>query len=298
MTRKILLFILCLMMAATLAGCGEDVWEDDYQQNNEDRDIGVYADTAGEQDDESDSGRAADSREILSVENFAARLEAEYSILLEDEDGVLSGAAGQMLMGEIDKGFKLFSSGFIRKMTDFYSEYDSQFILRIKQAPYNGDQGIAEWEDDITIILYYDSDPELNGVTVPVMVHEFGHAAHFIVEEYIGEAQSESDMKAFNGDFSYDKDHYDELWDEEIHGAVFAYDYGMSDYYEDIATVFEMLAEEPEKMHSRLIDTRNEPLFLKTSYIRGIMYQYISNECYAIFEPLYHAEEYWRQPAA
>jgi len=61
----------------------------------------------------------------------------------------------------------------------------------------------------------------------------------------------------------------------------------MYDYYEDIATIFQYLIQRADDMDWRLSNKANEPLRNKTEYLRDVIYEYISDECWIIFEPLY-----------
>jgi len=226
-----------------------------------------------------------------SPEAFIESIWNNFGIVLQDGEDFFSSDEGIGYMEEIEHVLFLFSPEFMEKMTDYFrSEHRAKYFLRL--GGQNDDQyGLAEWRKNIIVSVFYDKNPEFCGITAPVLAHEIGHTIHYLVEEYIGEKKSEADMRAFNGDFDYVEDRYDRVWREKIHGTTFAYDYGMHCYYEDIATIFELLVEDPAEMTARLSDPLNEPLFLKTQYIREITYEYISDECYLIFMPLYEAEE-------
>ena len=292
-----MVFLLC---AAVLSGCFFDFYDDyydarsDYPQNsappeNRQNSLPVMPGS-------SDSG-VSFALDKSSADVFIEDIDAIYSISLIDSDGLLSSSQGSRLMDEIERGLSLFSPGFIRKMVAFYAEYGSVFFMVLENAAEDGDYGVADWDGDITIYLYYNLFDELNGITAAVLAHEFTHAAHYIIEEYIGEEQSERDMMSFNGDFFYSEDDYDYLWNERLHSATFAYDYGMANYYDDMAAIVELLVERPEEMAARHSDHQNEPLYLKTRYIRDAMYMYISDECRAVFAPLYYADEVLEQAA-
>ncbi|MCL2636856.1 MAG: hypothetical protein FWD48_00655 [Oscillospiraceae bacterium] len=226
-----------------------------------------------------------------SPEAFAESVWEHYSIILQDRDDLFNTDEGLDYMQEIEHALMLFSPAFMRALADiFHKEHRATYIIRVDG--HNDDQyGIAVWNSNIIVTVYSDNDPALCGITAPVLAHEIGHTIHYLIEEYISEEQSERDMEAFNGEFEYVGDRYDRVWREKLHGTTFAYDYGMSSYYEDIATIFELLVEDPADMTKRLSDTYSEPLLLKTQYIREMTYKYVSDECYLIFMPLYEAEE-------
>ena len=214
-----------------------------------------------------------------------------YGVILQDREKFLYTGRGAEYMQEIEHALMLFSPTFMRRLTEHYHrEYRATYMINIEG--HNDDYyGIAVWQTNVVVTLHFDEDIESCGITAPVLAHEIGHTIHFLFEEYTGVEQSELDMMAFNGDFFYVGDDYDVVWREKLHETTFAYDYGMHCYYEDVATIFELLAEDPREMTARLSDPWNEPLLLKTQYIREMTYKYISDECWLIFMPLYEAEE-------
>ena len=235
--------------------------------------------------------------DMSSADAFIADVKSAYNIELSDNAGYLSGSDGADLMRELDHALSLFTPTFITHLVAEYEDYGSRFFLDLK-GPSSTEFGITEWDRNLTITLHYDSDPEENGITAAVLAHELAHSIHFIIEEYIGEARSESELRYFNGVFDYVEDDYDRIWDSDVHGFVFAYDYGMYDYYEDFATVLEMLVAFPDEMQERFSDSQHEALLKKTIYLREIMYYYISNTCFPVFSPLYEAEALWDARAA
>ncbi|MCL2031536.1 MAG: type III secretion system effector protein [Oscillospiraceae bacterium] len=223
--------------------------------------------------------------DMSSSEAFIRDAAEKYSITLTDGNGYLSGPEGRGMMEEIDRGLALFSPAFIQTLASAYADYGARFILQLDR-PSREEYGYIEWDGDLTISLRYDRDPEYNGITASVLAHELGHAVHYIVEEAIGEQRSEREIGAFNGRFSYAGNRYARVWNASTHGTTFAYDYSLYDYYEDVATIFELLVREPGEMRARLSDPRNKPLRDKTEYIRDMTYRHISPECAAVFAPL------------
>jgi len=235
--------------------------------------------------------------DMSSAEAFIADLSETYDVVLLDATDYLSGPDGYMLMQELNHTFSLFSPPFFRALVAEYREYDSAFSLILGEEN-STEFGLTNWDGDLTITLYYSRDPDENGVTAAVLAHELAHAVHFIIEEHIGETRSMFGMRRFNYVYDYVEDDFEDLWDPDVHGFYFAYSYGMYDYYEDIATVIEMLVGHPGDMLERLSDKQHEALLLKTAYVRDIIYSHISDECFAVFAPLYEAEEYWSLHAA
>jgi hypothetical protein len=217
-------------------------------------------------------------------DDFIGYVWLTYAITLTDSYGLLSGPGGEWIMEELRRCLRLYSPGFLQALVSMYAEYGSGFHIRL-DSPSDDEYGSVEWDGDLTIYLRYDSNPEENGVTAATLSHELGHAIHFIVEEIVGEEQIENALREINRDFAYVGGRYYEIWTEQLHGAAFAYDYGMTDHYEDVATIFEMLADDPEGMHARLNDPANEALRQKTNYIRYLT-SYVSYGCEELFAPL------------
>jgi len=226
--------------------------------------------------------------DMSSSAAFIADVMYVYEITLLDKAGFLSGEDGDFLMGEICHALSLFSPEFIRALVAEYREHRANFIIKL-DVPSRTEFGITEWQRNLTITLHYDKEPDENGITAGVLAHEMAHAVHFIIEEYIGEERSELELRAFNGDFDYVGRNYESVWNPDIHGFYFAYDYSMADYYEDFATIVEMLIADPEEMLARFNDAQHEALILKTIYLRDIIYSYLSDACSDVFTPLYDA---------
>jgi hypothetical protein len=236
-------------------------------------------------DSSPDPGPQTDgSLDMSSAEAFIDDVSAIYGIILTDEHELLSGPEGGWLMEEIGRCLILFSPGFITRLVSMYAGHESGFYIRL-DSPSDDEFGSIVWDDDLIIYLRYDSNPDENGVTAATLAHELGHAIHFMAEEIVGEEQIENEMKALNGDFEYAGDRHHTLWDERIHRTAFAYNYGMFDHYEDIATIVELLADDPEDMRARLNDPENGILRRKTEYIRYLT-SYITADIGALFAPL------------
>jgi hypothetical protein len=306
--KKAVSFLLCFVFAFTATSCSflEDVIHEVNRELAASLNLELISDIKEREEKEEEKieelretgrERAQESKPLLSTLDksspsaFIDSVWEQYMVILQDSDKLLYTEKGLEYKQEIERALLLFSPAFMKTLVNIYhKEYRATYILRL--GGHNDEQyGTAEWFNNIIITLYLDNDPVFCGINAAVLAHEIGHTIHYLFEEYIGEEQSERDMKEFNGDFFYVGDRYDRVWRYELHGTTFAYDYSLYCYYEDIATIFELLAEDPEGMTQRLSDPRNEPLFLKTQYIREMTYKYISDECYLIFMPLYEAEE-------
>ena len=233
--------------------------------------------------------------DMSSASAFISDVYSKYGIMISDRHRYLSGPDGENMMRELGGALYAFTPTFIRVLVAEYKEYGGAFTIRLETYS-STEYGTTLWDRDLTITLHYDSDPVECGITTAVLAHELAHAVHFIIEEYIGEAQSLKELRAFNGSFEYVGEYYDDVWDPAIHSSYFAYDYGMSDHYEDFATIIEMLAGFPEEMLDRLSDGQNDPLIQKTMYLREIMYHYIAET--DVFASLYEAERYLNIQAA
>ena len=100
-----------------------------------------------------------------------------------------------------------------------------------------------------------------NGITVETIAHELGHAFHDALEYHYGMDELRETWERLNAGY-----------DMAVNGTpalprFFSYEYGMTDYYEDVATVFENLAAYPSVTQARpLVQTDCEPLYLKAKF--------------------------------
>ncbi|MCL2633240.1 MAG: hypothetical protein FWD34_01865 [Oscillospiraceae bacterium] len=224
-----------------------------------------------------------------SPEAFIEDVREVYDIRLRDAFGYLSGTGGERMMDEIELGLGVFSPDFIKSMTAMYEKRLMYFIIILDQ-PSDIYAGTMEWKEDLVITLHYNRMAYLNGITAQTLAHEIAHAITFIIQETkIGYIRLENDMNSINRGMNYVGNSYHSLWDRHKHSTTFAYSYGMSNFYEDIATIFEYLVYQPHDMEARLGNTNNEPLYQKVEYIMKMTYQYISDDCRMVFEPFENA---------
>jgi hypothetical protein len=229
----------------------------------------------------------------VSAEAFIQHINATYHVTLEDPHGYLSGRDGAFHIGELDRALTLFSPAFLQSLVARYARYGARFTIRL-EPPSQTDAASIEWDRDLLIVLHYDRNPALNGITAGVLAHELGHAIHYLAEEN-GSWDIQSDLEAINAPHQYAGSRYARTWRSD--GGLnmfFAYSYGLFNHYEDIATIFELLVDDPEGMRARLADPRNAALRRKTEYIRDMAFYHISDACFAVFAPL---DEVRRAPA-
>ncbi|MCL2698354.1 MAG: M64 family metallopeptidase, partial [Oscillospiraceae bacterium] len=148
---------------------------------------------------------------MSSPEAFIDSVWNIFGVVLQDNEELLYSEKGLDYMREIEHALWLFSPAFMRRLTDtFHKEHRATYIIRL--GGHNDDQyGIAEWFNNIIITVFLDNDPAFCGITAPVLAHEIGHTIHYLIEEYIGEEQSELDMMVLNGEFEYAGDRYDRV---------------------------------------------------------------------------------------
>ncbi|MDR2531997.1 MAG: hypothetical protein LBC82_04065 [Oscillospiraceae bacterium] len=219
-----------------------------------------------------------------------------FIIVLTDDEDFLSEENSSDYMDEIEHALMLFSPEFMRTMVSYYHrEYSSTYFINI--SGYNEDlAGLAKrawypgFGGNVSVTLFFDSDAENCGITAPVLAHEIAHTVHYLIEDFTDAGQIEKEMQALNGDFIYVDVLFNAFWNEALHSTTFANEYGMHCHYEDIASIIGLLVGDPDGMAVRLSDPQNEPLFLKTQYIREMFYEYISDDCFLVFAPLYNAE--------
>ncbi|MCL2079962.1 MAG: hypothetical protein FWH17_09010 [Oscillospiraceae bacterium] len=218
----------------------------------------------------------------FASDSFITGIYDEYSIVIEDPEGCLNKANGAAAGEEITRCLKAFSADFIRDLVLRYKQYGSSFIIRLEPL-WDRNGGSARWTSDLVICLRFDENPSKSKATAGILAHELGHSVQFIINESYGRGSVEDGMTKLSRPYGYVGDSYNSEFKEELHGGVFACAYGMADVYEDIATIFELLVQDSEKMRSRLSNPENVPLRDKVLYIRDLTYQFVSDKCAALF---------------
>jgi hypothetical protein len=300
--KRFFCIILCVVLLTSVAACADNVWDLiddaidqlllDLTTSPDVADPPLSESPAPDQNPVYDPGPThgthSGALDMSSAEAFIDDVSSIYDITLIDGYDLLSGSEGSRIMEEIEFCLMLFSPGFLQRLVYLYAGHGSGFFIRL-EGPSDYEFGSIEWDDDLVIFLRYDDNPDENGVNAATLAHELGHAVHFIVEEIVGEEQIENDLRSVNGDFTYAGDRYHSVWDEAAHITVFAYNYGMFDHYEDIATIFEMLAGDPGGMSTRLNDPESGILRQKTEYIRELALV-VSEDTGGLFDPLEREE--------
>lgn len=192
-------------------------------------------------------------------------LERKYGFSVNDPDRLLSDKDGAKRCAVLDEALEIYSKPVIRGFLKRLRERECGFSMTFRDKNSNslGETSYSEGEIKITIFAPRSTSDEFytNGITVETIAHELGHAIHDVLEFDYGAGEFEELWEALNVDYDYGDD-----WDLKS-GEVFAYEYGMTDYYEDVATVFEELAARPGEMGARLSRTDSIPLYLKTKLL-------------------------------
>ena len=216
-----------------------------------------------------------------------AQLGAKYGFSFEDPDGLLTGQRGMEYCKTIDKALGAISKpvikGFLKDLSQRGSRFSIAFVdensENLGETNYTGSRiRIKIFAPRIT-----EDDSVTNGITVETIDHEFAHALHDELEHKFGAENLKAIWCEFNRGYEYGGN-----WDEGCL-QVFCYEYGMTDYYEDVATVFEDLAAYPAVMESRLSSKNGDPLYMKAKLWYAMM-----SSCYdlsesSLFDPYLNA---------
>jgi len=222
---------------------------------------------------------------LSSAQAFIRHVRTEYAVILEDPYGYLSGEEGGAHIQELDRALTLFSPAFMRELVSRYARYGARITIRLEQ-PSRTDAGSITWDRDVLILLHYDKNSAISGIAAGVLAHELGHAIHYLAEER-GEWDTQGGLAAINAPHPYAGNRFARVW-RQTGGldSVFAYNYGLYNYQEDVATVMEALVDDPDGMRARLSDPRNAALRRKVEYIRDMAFYHVSDACRAVFAPL------------
>lgn len=226
-----------------------------------------YSSSSFSESSSSDSGFEQDDTivEARTVEE----LRKKYGLDIRDPDGLLSGASGRENCAIVDSTLEIYSKpllkGFLKSLWQRDVSFSMEFLDQHSDSL--GETSYDYNRIHIKIFAPRNSiDPSsTNGITVETIAHELGHAVHDALEHHFGMDEIEEIWTSLNGPLDYGDD-----WDSECE-AFFAYKYGMTDYYEDVATIYEDLAAFPLATSTRMSREENTPLYMKAKYLYTMM---------------------------
>lgn len=218
-------------------------------------------------DDSSNSeSTVIDQHDSIGKARTVDDLQKKYGFSIKDPDGLLSDENGPQNCEIVDQTLEIFSKPVIKGFLKSLWRRDCSFSMEFldKESDSLGETSYDYNSIQIKIFAPRDTiDPSVtNGITIETISHEIGHAIHDVLEY---DSDFEKIWGQLNGGHSYGDE-----WDDSCE-SFFTYEYGLTSYYEDVATVFEDLAAFPLIMASRLSQPENEPLYMKTKYLYTMM---------------------------
>ncbi len=202
------------------------------------------------------------------------QLEEKFGITIDDMHGYLRGNKSAEYIALLDKTMDLFGVEVMWAIADYYAGYDMDFILTVREPT---KQAIAEdsvayaFEDEYGagIELYVPGIARgIDGMNVATIAHELGHIVHYIAE-YEGDEDIESAFIGHNKGLAYDED--GSSYDKPNGKYVFVNDYASTSYYEDIASIFEYLAAEPNTIQKWFADNAYAPILKKAQLLKRLI---------------------------
>jgi hypothetical protein len=228
---------------------------------------------------------AEDSQTVRIIENInntLERIEDIYGVPINDPQGLLSPSDGLIFLDTIERTFRMFGSDIMNGIVNYYDSIglSFRFELRIPQYFEHLNSGVMLRNSrEVIIYLYsfplYDNELSINGISTKTISHEIGHLLFDILEDIYGINELKREWLFLNGDVSYTQNYRLE-W-RSLYSTIFAYDYGMSHYYEDAATIVEHLISYPIETFERLISGGNTRLMFKTIFLLRMIDEYIAN---------------------
>lgn len=216
-----------------------------------------------------DDGPSYSQDDTVGAARTVDELERKYGFEIEDPDRLLSDENGEENCAILDETLEIFSKplikGFLRSLWRRDCAFSMEFV-----DEHSDSLGETSYRSDLIHIKIFaprnTPDPSVtNGITVETIAHELGHAIHDALEYQYGMDEVEDIWTSLNGGYEYGEE-----WEDGCE-AFFAYEYGMTDYYEDVATVFEDLAAFSLVMSSKLSQQEYDPLYMKVKYLYSMM---------------------------
>ena len=209
-------------------------------------------------------------------------LEQQYGFPIYDPDGLLSGEEGKINRDVLTEALDTLSVPLIRGMLQNLQRREISFEMIFLDEE---SDNLAQTEYSHSMIRirvyapreFFDSEAD-DGITLQTITHEFGHVFHDVLESEYGPDAFREAWSFLNGEHNYGDE-----WSKDC-GHYFAYDYGLTEYYEDVATVFENLGAYPLIASSRFTREENTPLYLKAKLLYTLMDDFFDLSGSALFD--------------
>lgn len=163
-------------------------------------------------------------------------LSKKYGIVFSDPHNLYKSTNGSKYKKAVEKALNSFGVTFIKSVLKAYKSYSMPIDLEIRSETVRSSSNNILGEAYIDgkrgkVTLYGDA-----GITTETTAHEFGHIVHMIME-ILGKSKTlKSEWTKNNNGAAYNATY------TKSDQKLFATKYGSTNYYEDVATSFELLA--------------------------------------------------------
>ena len=166
----------------------------------------------------------------------AAGFTAKYGVTFTDPDGLYRSVGYSAMMERVMQSY---SPELVAAVANTFTQNGLSTVIEIRNATSQSKREELDGEAFIDgkqakMVIYA---PE--GMTDGIIAHEFGHMVHYALEYIYSEKAIEREWVSNNNGTAYNESY------TQSDRYVFADEYGSTDYYEDIASNFEILIEKP-----------------------------------------------------
>ncbi len=262
-----------------------DGYDDSYDDDSNDGYDDSYDDENDDGYDDSNDGYDdgyGDTDTTITSAKVIKEFKATYGIDITDPHKLFESKDGNKYIKAVVGALDAFSPAFLKAVVADYKRYGMSVTLIISKetatSKRGGYSGLAITDGKKATATVYGND----GITTGVIAHELGHLVHYAFEGRAGETKLESAWSKYNKYGGKTLKYNQSYIGNDIY--VFADEYGSTDYYEDVASNFELLAMDSKvyKKYSAkaYVAIRNKFKLLKSwcsTYLKKvpIMFKYV-----------------------
>ncbi len=197
---------------------------------------------------------------VSGAAKTAAEFTSKYGVTFTDPNNLYKNAKYSDMM---DRVMSSYSPKLISAMAAIFKKNGMNMVVEIRNATAESKREGLDGEaftdgKQAKFVIYAPS-----GMTDGIITHEFGHLVHYALEYKISADKLQKEWVSLNKGAPYNENY------TSADKFIFADEYGSTDFYEDVASSFEVLAENPANLNKYKTDAAYSAIWGKFKLLKS-----------------------------